>query len=113
MNIYFKSIHKLAGLASPRGHRHCSRLMHSTPGQAREWISTSPDVQTVSWHEFGRTISVSYEKSLAASAGAATVPAVPVSDQILFAEAHPAYVQIRFLVPWGWRLPTPGGRPGK
>jgi hypothetical protein len=60
-------------------------------------ISTSPDLQTVSWHEFGRTISVSYEKHLAASAGAATVPAVLVSDQILFAEAHPAYVQIRFL----------------
>jgi len=53
--------------------------------------------KTISWHEFGQEISLSYEATLAPWVDAQTVPAIPVNDQILFAEAHPMYVQIRFL----------------
>ena len=53
--------------------------------------------KTVSWYEFGQDISLSYDPILAPWVEGWTVPAVPVSDQILFAEAHPLYAQIRFL----------------
>lgn len=53
--------------------------------------------KTVSWYEFGQDISLSYDSILAPWAEGWTVPAVPVNDQILFAEAHPPYAQIRFL----------------
>ena len=53
--------------------------------------------QTISWYEFGQTISLSYDSILAPWVDAWTVPAVPVDDEILFAEAHPAFAQIRFL----------------
>jgi hypothetical protein len=47
---------------------------------------------TVSWREFGQTISLSYDSTLAPWVDAWTAPAVPISDQILFAEAQPAQV---------------------
>ena len=53
--------------------------------------------QTIRWYEFGQTISLSYDSILAPWVDAWTVPAVPVDDEILFAEAHPAFAQIRFL----------------
>ncbi len=53
-------------------------------------------LQTVSLSEFGRDISLSYNSGLASKVETATVPAVPFTDQILFAEAHPEYAQIRF-----------------
>jgi hypothetical protein len=53
--------------------------------------------RTVSWYEFGQNISLTYAAILAPWVEARTVPAVPVSDQILFSESHPAYVQFRFL----------------
>ena len=61
-------------------------------------------MHTVSWHEFGKPISLSYDSALAPWVDGWSVAAVPVSDQILFAEAQPAYAQIRF---WGFQ----GGRP--
>jgi hypothetical protein len=69
-------------------------------------LTTPPasHLQTQSWHEFGRNMSLSYDSALAAWVDARYVPAVPVSDQILFAESQPAYAQIRFL---GYQ----GGRP--
>jgi hypothetical protein len=51
----------------------------------------------ISWFEFGRDISLSYDPSLAPWLVAQTVPAVPISDQILFAGAHPTFAQIRFV----------------
>jgi hypothetical protein len=54
-------------------------------------------LQTVSWYEFGKDISLSYDSILAPWADAWTVPAVQVDDEIMFAEAHPQYAQIRFL----------------
>lgn len=54
-------------------------------------------LQTAELQAFGQVMSVSYEVGLASSTETNTVPAVPVSDQILFAESHPAYAQIRFL----------------
>jgi hypothetical protein len=60
--------------------------------------------KTIRWFEFGRDISLSYDSSLAPWVEARSVPAVPVSDQILFAEAQPSYAQVRF---WGFH----GGRP--
>jgi hypothetical protein len=53
--------------------------------------------RTVSWYEFGQNISLTYAAILAPWVEARTVPAVPVSDQILFSESHPPYVQFRFL----------------
>lgn len=60
--------------------------------------------QTITWPEFGQNISLSYDSLLAPWVDAQTVPAVPASDQILFAESHPAYAQIRFLGFQGGRL---------
>ena len=53
-------------------------------------------LRTVSWSEFGKKISLSYDSALASWVEARFVSAVPVSDQVLFAEAQPAYAQIRF-----------------
>lgn len=64
----------------------------------------SPELETISWSEFGRNISLTYDSALAPWVDARTVPAVPVSDQVLFAESQPSYAQIRF---WGYH----GGRP--
>jgi len=61
-------------------------------------------LQTISWFEFGQNISLSYDSILSPWVEAQTVPAVPVSDQILFAESHPAYAQIRFMGFQGGRL---------
>ncbi|MDQ2692450.1 MAG: hypothetical protein M3Y68_10495, partial [Chloroflexota bacterium] len=60
--------------------------------------------KTISWFEFGKNIYLSYDPALAPWVEARTVPAVPVNDQGLFAEAQPSYAQIRF---WGFL----GGRP--
>lgn len=62
----------------------------------------------VSMSEFGRDISLSYDPELASSVGTGTVPAVPVSDQVMFAESHPAFAQIRFMEynqGWSYDLP--------
>jgi hypothetical protein len=67
-------------------------------------VHPSSQLQTASWFEFGQNISLTYDSILAPWVEAGTVPEVPVSDQILFAESHPAYAQIRFL---GFQ----GGRP--
>lgn len=55
------------------------------------------DSNIVSWVEFGREISVAYDPSLAVQAEALTVPAVPMNDQTLFSESHPAFAQFRFV----------------
>lgn len=60
--------------------------------------------QFIGLSEFGQNISLSYDPVLAPWVEARTVPAVPVSDQILFAESQPAYAQIRFLGFQGGRL---------
>jgi hypothetical protein len=67
-------------------------------------VPPSSKPQTISWLEFGQNISLTYDPLLAPWVDAQTVPAVPMSDQILFAEAHPAYAQIRFLGFQGGRL---------
>jgi hypothetical protein len=61
-------------------------------------------VQTLTWTEFDRTLSLSYDPRLAPWVEAATVPEVPLSGDVLFSESHPAYAQFRFL---GFH----GGRP--
>lgn len=74
----------------------CSPIAASIPQVAEETITSTskPDAQhTVTWNEFGETISLSYDPGLSAQVTAQSVPAVPVSDQILFSEAHPAYAQ--------------------
>ena len=60
--------------------------------------------QSVSWSEFGKNISLAYDSGLAPWVEAQTVPTVPMSDQILFAESRPMYAQFRFA---GYQ----GGRP--
>lgn len=52
--------------------------------------------QTASLSGFGKTLTVSYSSDLAFDVEVVVVPAVPLNDQILFAEAHPAYAQFRF-----------------
>lgn len=56
----------------------------------------SSQIQTVSWPEFGQNMSLSFDSLLAPWVEAATVPAVPTNDQMMFAELHPAYAQFRF-----------------
>ena len=67
-------------------------------------VPLSSTLKTVSWYEFGQNISLSYDSALAPWVEPWTAPAVPVSDQILFAEAHPVHVQIRFHGFQGGRL---------
>ena len=59
---------------------------------------THPPLQlkAVRWFEFGQQISLTYDAVLAPWVEAVTVPAVPVSDQILFSESHPSFAQFRF-----------------
>lgn len=52
--------------------------------------------RTITWFEFGKHISLSYDSALAPWVEARTVSAVPVNDQGLYAESQPAYAQIRF-----------------
>lgn len=61
-------------------------------------------LQKVSWYEFGQNISITYDSTLAPWVETVTAPAVPVSDQILFSESHPAFAQFRFVGFQGGRL---------
>jgi hypothetical protein len=67
-------------------------------------VSAEFPAQTITRREFDRTISLSYDPRLAPWVEAATLPEVPLSNDVLFSETHPAYVQFRFL---GFQ----GGRP--
>lgn len=60
-------------------------------------------IQVVSWFEFGKNISLSYDSILAPWVEARSVPPVPVSDQVLFAESQPAYAEFLFLAFQGGR----------
>ena len=60
--------------------------------------------KTISWFEFDKTIYLSYDPALAPWVEARMVPAVPVNEQALFAEAQPSFVQIRF---WGFHAGRP------
>lgn len=62
-----------------------------------EPVQAAANTQTASLPGFGKTISVSHSSSLALNVEASIVPAVPLNDQILFAESHPEYAQFRFL----------------
>jgi hypothetical protein len=59
-----------------------------------EFVSSE---KTVSLSEFGRNISLAYDPALTSNAAEGNVPAVPMSDQVMFAESHPAYAQISFM----------------
>ncbi|HEX5808365.1 MAG TPA: hypothetical protein VFY25_06835, partial [Anaerolineales bacterium] len=54
-------------------------------------------MKVISWLEFGQKVALAYDPALAPWVEARTVAAVPVSDQILFSESHPAFAQIRFV----------------
>ena len=85
---------------------HLNAVMQTVTGSFAFLPRTSQPalhLQKVSWSEFGQNISLSYNSILAPWVDVQTVPAVPVSDQILFAESQPTYAQIRF---WGFQ----GGR---
>jgi len=77
------------------------RMMLTIRGRAERLAEAGevPEVsylQTAELQAFGQVMSVSYEAGLATSTETGIVPAVLPSDQILFAEWHPAYAQIRF-----------------
>lgn len=76
-----------------------SRMMLTIKERAESTEIPQPvlNLKTVSMSEFGRSISLSYDPALTSSVGTGTVPAVPMSDQVMFAESHPAYAQIRFM----------------
>jgi len=70
---------------------------------------SEPDASTrtsraVTWFEFGETIHLSYDPLLAPWVVARTAAAVPPSDQILYAEAHPASAEFVFYGYDGGRL---------
>jgi hypothetical protein len=52
--------------------------------------------KAISWSEFGRTLHLTYDTSLAQSVEARTVPAIPYSPDIMYPESHPAYAAFRF-----------------
>jgi hypothetical protein len=60
--------------------------------------------RTVTWFEFGETISVSFDPLLAPWVIARTAPAVQPSGQILYAEAHPANAEFVFYGFYGGRV---------
>jgi hypothetical protein len=66
-----------------------------------EVVSSITQLQTVTVSAFRQNISLAYDQALAPTVETAILSAVPVSDQILFAEAHPTYAQIRFGC-FGW-----------
>jgi hypothetical protein len=66
--------------------------------------SVAAAVQTASWFEFGQNISLEYDPLLAPWVEAATVSAVPVSNEVMFSESHPAYVRFGFLGFQGGRV---------
>jgi hypothetical protein len=66
--------------------------------------SIATSIVTTSWYEFGRNIQFSYDSRLAPWVEASTIPAIPASENILFAEAHPVYAQFRCLGFQGGRL---------
>lgn len=67
---------------------------------------TAGSQTAVTWFEFGETFSLSYHPILAPWVIARTAAAVPPSDQIMYAEAHPANVEFVF---YGFD----GGRPAQ
>ena len=69
-----------------------------------EATSPASRKETINWSEFGRNLSLTYDSSLAPWVEAQTVPEVPMSGEILFAESRPMYAQFRFA---GYQ----GGRP--
>ncbi len=58
---------------------------------------TEADRRTVSWFEFGETFEMDYDGRLAPWVEAGTRAAAPMNGGGLWAEAHPAYAQFRFL----------------
>ena len=58
----------------------------------------------IRWVEFNHSISLTYDPILAPWVEASTVPAIPSSPQVMFAETHPAYVQFRFTGYQGGRV---------
>jgi hypothetical protein len=87
-----------------------SRMMLTIKERAENTEISQPvsDLKTVNMSEFGRDISLAYDPKLTSSVGTGTVPAVPMSDQIMFAESHPAYAQIRFMgFLNGWKYDLP------
>lgn len=71
-----------------------------------EGISSQPGLtpQTVEWSEFGAKISLDYDPALAPWVETLTLPAVPLSGEVLYSESHPAAAQFRFLGYMGGRL---------
>jgi hypothetical protein len=81
-----------------------------------EVARSASSLETIHFSAFGQNISLSHDPALTSQAETRTVAAVPPSDQIMFAEAQPAYSQIRFpefqlgrfydlpLLPWDDRV---------
>jgi hypothetical protein len=69
-----------------------------------EPAQSQSDQRTVTWYEFGRSMAVTFDSRLAPWVEAMTVPAVALSDQIMFAESHPPYAEFRFLGFQGGRV---------
>lgn len=87
-----------------------SRMMLTIKQRAEntDYVAPISDLKTVSMTEFGRTISMVYDPALMSGVEAGSVPAVPMSDQVLFAESHPAFAQIRFMgFLNGWKYDLP------
>jgi hypothetical protein len=65
--------------------------------EGMEPVLAGVSLQTASLPAFGKTLALAYSPSLASAVETRIVPAVTLNDQILFAEAHPAYAQFRFV----------------
>jgi hypothetical protein len=71
-------------------------MMLGIKERAEKSNGPSNSQRVVSVEAFGQVISLSPDTALAPQVETQVVPAVPLNDQILFSEAHPAFVQFRF-----------------
>jgi hypothetical protein len=71
-------------------------MMLGIKERAEQHIFQTNSQPTVSMAEFGQTISLSYDSTLASRTEIHTISAVPFNDQTFYAGTHPTYAQISF-----------------
>jgi len=64
--------------------------------QSAVTVEPASHLKTASWSAFGREISLAYDTSLASGVETRLISEVPISDQVMYAESHPAYAQFHF-----------------
>jgi hypothetical protein len=85
-------------------------MMQGIKERAENMENSQPvsNLKTANMSEFDRNISLSYDSNMTSSVETGTVPAVPISNQTMFAESHPAYAHMLFMgFMNGWKYDLP------